>query len=190
MKKFIEGQKDIVLYENKNNKFYLENISQKIILPLILTLNQFGGLAVNTSLILEKDADEPYPWVCNWHDFENIIEILEYLHKGPQDFIDYVVWRIDNHANVLSSDELDVIEGYFLDSQLREKIKSSAAFFPPNGSSLIDKIYFEKHGIPYEYPGIKNADVRKKKKIGRNEPCPCGSGKKFKRCCLGKGIYD
>ncbi len=22
--------------------------------------------------------------------------------------------------------------------------------------------------------------------IGRNDPCPCGSGKKFKRCCLGK----
>lgn len=21
-------------------------------------------------------------------------------------------------------------------------------------------------------------------KIGRNEPCPCGSGKKFKKCCL------
>jgi uncharacterized protein YecA (UPF0149 family) len=23
-------------------------------------------------------------------------------------------------------------------------------------------------------------------KIGRNEPCPCGSGQKFKRCCLDK----
>ena len=23
-------------------------------------------------------------------------------------------------------------------------------------------------------------------KIGRNEPCPCGSGKKYKRCCLAK----
>ena len=22
-----------------------------------------------------------------------------------------------------------------------------------------------------------------KKKFGRNEPCPCGSGKKFKKCC-------
>ena len=22
------------------------------------------------------------------------------------------------------------------------------------------------------------------KKIGRNEPCPCGSGKKYKKCCL------
>jgi len=23
-------------------------------------------------------------------------------------------------------------------------------------------------------------------KIGRNDPCPCGSGKKFKKCCLNK----
>lgn len=23
-------------------------------------------------------------------------------------------------------------------------------------------------------------------KVGRNEPCPCGSGKKFKQCCLSK----
>ena len=28
--------------------------------------------------------------------------------------------------------------------------------------------------------------VRRQKKVGRNEPCPCGSGKKFKRCC-GRG---
>jgi len=24
-------------------------------------------------------------------------------------------------------------------------------------------------------------------KVGRNEPCPCGSGKKYKKCCLKKG---
>ena len=24
---------------------------------------------------------------------------------------------------------------------------------------------------------------------GRNDPCPCGSGKKFKNCCMGKPIY-
>jgi uncharacterized protein YecA (UPF0149 family) len=22
-----------------------------------------------------------------------------------------------------------------------------------------------------------------RKKVGRNEPCPCGSGKKYKKCC-------
>ncbi len=26
------------------------------------------------------------------------------------------------------------------------------------------------------------------KNVGRNDPCPCGSGKKYKKCCLGK--YD
>ena len=29
-----------------------------------------------------------------------------------------------------------------------------------------------------------------RKEIGRNEPCPCGSGKKFKKCCYGKNISD
>mgnify|MGYP003297608900 CR=1 FL=1 len=24
-------------------------------------------------------------------------------------------------------------------------------------------------------------------KVGRNDPCPCGSGKKYKKCCLLKG---
>jgi uncharacterized protein YecA (UPF0149 family) len=27
--------------------------------------------------------------------------------------------------------------------------------------------------------------VTPRNKIGRNEPCPCGSGKKYKRCCHG-----
>lgn len=30
----------------------------------------------------------------------------------------------------------------------------------------------------------KNSNtVRNDKKVGRNEPCPCGSGKKYKQCC-------
>lgn len=28
------------------------------------------------------------------------------------------------------------------------------------------------------------------KKIGRNAPCPCGSGKKFKKCCYGKDTFS
>jgi len=32
-------------------------------------------------------------------------------------------------------------------------------------------------------PGARPQAARK---VGRNEPCPCGSGKKYKKCCLGK----
>jgi len=28
--------------------------------------------------------------------------------------------------------------------------------------------------------------VRRSEQVGRNDPCPCGSGKKFKKCCYGK----
>jgi hypothetical protein len=28
--------------------------------------------------------------------------------------------------------------------------------------------------------------VRSERKVGRNDPCPCGSGRKYKKCCLGK----
>src|SRR5271157_1044572 len=27
------------------------------------------------------------------------------------------------------------------------------------------------------------------KKVGRNDPCPCGSGKKYKHCCQGKDAH-
>jgi preprotein translocase subunit SecA len=31
--------------------------------------------------------------------------------------------------------------------------------------------------------GAKKPVVNKTKKVGRNDPCPCGSGKKYKKCC-------
>ena len=35
--------------------------------------------------------------------------------------------------------------------------------------------------------GLEEGEGQKKKKIGRNDPCPCGSGLKYKHCC-GKNI--
>ncbi len=32
-------------------------------------------------------------------------------------------------------------------------------------------------------PNQKKEPIKVEKKIGRNEPCPCGSGKKYKKCC-------
>ena len=57
---------------------------------------------------------------------------------------------------------------------------------------------FEKNGWKYniEIDGNKPEDITDletllnwpkptaaEKKVGRNEPCPCGSGKKYKKCC-------
>jgi hypothetical protein len=34
-------------------------------------------------------------------------------------------------------------------------------------------------------PGLCCDPIRAERRIGRNEPCPCGSGRKFKKCCGG-----
>ncbi len=33
--------------------------------------------------------------------------------------------------------------------------------------------------------GKQHVPMTQKVKIGRNDPCLCGSGKKYKKCCLG-----
>ena len=36
----------------------------------------------------------------------------------------------------------------------------------------------------------KKPIVNKTEKVGRNDPCPCGSGLKFKKCCGANGAED
>ncbi|MBQ9229782.1 MAG: SEC-C domain-containing protein [Prevotella sp.] len=41
---------------------------------------------------------------------------------------------------------------------------------------------------PYGHEEMKSFQIREKQKTGsityrRNDPCPCGSGKKYKHCC-------
>ena len=46
--------------------------------------------------------------------------------------------------------------------------------------------FSKKNGRWYFVEGnmvTADTQVRESPKIGRNEPCPCGSGKKYKKCC-------
>lgn len=46
------------------------------------------------------------------------------------------------------------------------------------------KEIFTEEKLKELYKEQKNSGtIRKEKKVGRNDPCPCGSGKKYKHCC-------
>lgn len=54
---------------------------------------------------------------------------------------------------------------------------------------------FQKKGTPARWyyvdgKSIQVPVVRGEPKIGRNDPCPCGSGKKAKKCCLSAAWVD
>lgn len=48
-----------------------------------------------------------------------------------------------------------------------------------------DRIEWEaaKKTLPNIYQTSGRGPVVREEKVGRNDPCPCGSGKKFKKCC-------
>ncbi len=64
---------------------------------------------------------------------------------------------------------LPIVERY-------KQVTSTWAGYNNDGKDL--SFNFDKHDEPKIIP------VRAKPKTGRNDPCPCGSGKKYKKCCF------
>jgi len=68
--------------------------------------------------------------------------------------------------------------------------------YPPDGTNVHADDEFPISMAPDGRPQItelggyqgppREPYVREAEKVGRNEPCPCGSGRKYKRCCLRK----
>jgi uncharacterized protein len=78
------------------------------------------------------------------------------------------------------------------DEDPRGQAAAKAELLP---SLLKIQAYLKTH-VPPRTPGIRKEDFhfahgltqprsRTTPKVGRNDPCPCGSGKKYKKCCGG-----
>jgi len=51
-------------------------------------------------------------------------------------------------------------------------------------TTIVNTIYKVSLGpVPPQENFVRVGD---KKSVGRNDPCPCGSGKKYKKCCYPK----
>lgn len=57
---------------------------------------------------------------------------------------------------------------------------------PAITSSLHEKSSFVREDGQwfYEEDETLTSQPLRSEKVGRNQPCPCGSGKKYKKCCL------
>ena len=69
--------------------------------------------------------------------------------------------------------------------QTEERVKEVQSIFKENGWKYAIKLEPDKPEDIIDLEILLNPSETKvaEKKVGRNEPCPCGSGKKFKKCC-------
>ena len=69
--------------------------------------------------------------------------------------------------------------------QTQERLEEVAAIFEKNGWQYTIELEPDKPEDIVDLETLLNPIQPKmsEKKVGRNEPCPCGSGKKHKKCC-------
>lgn len=198
----------VPLYDSRGREVgRLSPDRSKVPIGVCVTRDNFGALATNLALLLEKEAAESFPWVVNIIDLSNLAEAWSYFRWGPTELRKYLEERIVLHGKVFSDDELDYA-GYFMrHGSFGPAIKARADLLQlsPDYSSLFDELYRHLHlggppvvlkqtepvvtdlmrslvsGQPVFVDPEGRAILRRK--IGRKKPCPCGSGKKYKRCC-------
>ncbi|MDO7846281.1 SEC-C domain-containing protein [Hymenobacter sp. M29] len=171
-----------------------------------LTRDDFGHLATNLSLLLEKDPAEPYPWAVNIWDLEAMADAWSFLGWDFSKLTEYLRQRQEVQGRVLGSDELEFVGSFIHHGSLDSGLKRGLDFVQlnPNYSDFFDELYDHlKYGAPApDHELIKPSvmDWRDSlkagkpvflnelgskaapKKPGRNDPCPCGSGVKYKKC--------
>lgn len=80
-------------------------------------------------------------------------------------------------------------EGFDMFEAMLERIRENTAIFIIRAKFHVNIQKIEKDAKPQQNiianatPVENQTKVNTAKKIGRNDPCPCGSGKKYKDCC-------
>ena len=83
------------------------------------------------------------------------------------------VVRIICHVQVRQPEEIEAMEQQRREALARQQMEFQHAQSDSLGEGSEDVEQAGEQAQPF---------VREDRKVGRNEPCPCGSGKKYKQC--------
>ena len=84
---------------------------------------------------------------------------------------------------------MDVRDGSIHYTQTPEEAEHLRKMFEPflvpvDGNELTSKQREQKKVSLHDHRSPVGKQLTALRQVGRNEPCPCGSGKKFKFCCM------
>lgn len=113
------------------------------------------------------------PGAIGWDEVEEVLEMgpdaaweeARYCYLLITDTADAIRWWGCFHERVGKDKSANI--GIESEEDLAILEDDAESFLPPFGADL----------------AITEPYRRTQPKVGRNEPCPCGSGKKYKRCC-------
>jgi len=104
------------------------------------------------------------------------ISLRSYAQRDP--LVEYKFLSFDMFDDMSNNIQRDTVVGLFNVSFSDEKQ-------PEMQQAVKKEDMFTNSGEKAN--AVKKPTRRTETKVGRNDPCPCGSGKKFKQCCVNKG---
>jgi len=102
------------------------------------------------------------------------LEELDERESAPRG--EEIAWFRDSHQPIHNVTKATAWWGNFEKERTARTEQLSRSAFE---SAMVANSYFDD-GLEWREP---SEPYRADPKIGRNEPCPCGSGKKYKKCC-------
>ncbi len=152
------------------NKKEFEEFSQ-VIFTLYNHVMQSMNEKYFEALFLERETeDKTYTIVDEWcNGFLRGLNLW-----GPQASMDAAFTEECIQAIRLFATEAGFEK---LDTMSEEELVAQQRLIEPDVRRLFQHFFEQRKPVTQSV-------VRDSPKVGRNDPCPCGSGKKFKKCCL------
>ncbi|MCU7247432.1 NERD domain-containing protein [Pseudomonas koreensis] len=142
------------LYDKKGNlltELHRDQIEN--IYCICVTRDDFGPVATNLALMLEKDPDAPYPWVVCVTDLEYLVDAIVHLEQSVEMLDTYLAQRPLLHGKVMGTDELEYFGAFLRHGGLHDYIAAQADFIPMDitESDILDDIHkCIQNGEPYK----------------------------------------
>ena len=132
-------------------------------------------------VVMLKVVDQKWmDHIDNMDDLKEGIGLRAYGQKDP--VVQYRIEGFDMFEEMISDIKVDVVK-ILLNIHKSGEIKRKEVA-QITGAGLEDTaIRLVDGNISKQEGGIDRTIVNDGPKVGRNEPCPCGSGKKYKNCC-------
>ena len=157
-------EKSHKIYEDKETEFGSENMRE---LERVVTLK----------VVDQKWMDH----IDDMEELKNGIGLRAYGQKDP-----VVQYRLEgaDMFDTMIEDLKDDVSKIMLNVQKKEENVQRKETAEITGAGLEDTAINLVDGkITPKEGGLNKTVVKDGPKVGRNDPCPCGSGKKYKNCC-------
>jgi preprotein translocase subunit SecA len=161
----------------------IEELKEKVLKNYEAKEAEFGEKELREleRVVVLKVVDQKWmDHIDNMDELKNGIGLRAYAQKDP--VVQYRIEGTEMFEEMNEDIKLDVVKILSNvqragDMKRTEAAKITATGLQDTAINLVDGKYSEKEG------GMNKTVVNEGPKVGRNDPCPCGSGKKYKNCC-------